>query len=133
MQKGKQKQNLGTTLCCRNWSFSVRYFVSPALLLFFKDKSKTRNQPWKKRAFIASCDQIDDQSLSWGHFACAFFCPKNLSWEQEKQNIELQSHRKPMSCFWPWQCHPSIHPSRLLSQLAQIPRELTNTTLQYIT
>ena len=125
MQKGKQKQNLGTTLCCRNWSFSVRYFVSPALLLFFKDKSKTRNQPWKKRAFIASCDQIDDQSLSWGHFACAFFLPKKsilgigkaehrTSVSQETDELLLAMAMSP------------IYPSKQTAQLACLDSQRVN-------
>ena len=47
----KSKDKFGT-LCCRNWSFSVRYFVSPALLLFFQGQVKDPKLALEKKEHL---------------------------------------------------------------------------------
>ena len=115
--------------------FSSLFCLSCLVASFSRTSQRPEISPGKKEHLLLAVTKLMTKACPGAISLVLFFCPKNLSWEQEKQNyiVEPQSHRKPMSCFWPWQCHPSIHPSRLLSQLAQISRVLTNKTLQCVT
>ena len=74
MLKGKQKPKTLELHCVAE--IGHFQFVILSLLpccSFSRTSQRPEISPGRrKKAFIASCDQIDDQSLSWGHFAWFF-------------------------------------------------------------
>ena len=81
MHPKSKKKYLYTAPCCRNWSFSVRYFVSLALLLLFQGQVKDPKLALEKKEHLLLAVTKLMTKACPGAISLVLFCPKNLSWE----------------------------------------------------